>query len=117
MTSWNEIKNAVEKNGNVLTVTMEKLRDAHGAAKLGVHVRREISSALAGMGLGHVPQELPSYQHELVRLYKNGTPVGELIATVLTPGQQNDSKLIEQFGGGGVDYAGIVQKIRELVGE
>ena len=117
MAGWNEIKDAVEKNGNVKTFTMEELRDAHGAAKLGVHVRAEIHNVLVGMGLGHVPQELPSYQHELVRLYKNGTPVGDLIATVLTPGGQSDSKLSEQFGSGGVDYAGIVQKIRELVGE
>lgn len=117
MASWTEIKEAVEKNGNVLTVTMEQLRDAHGTAKLGVHVREEISSALAGMGLGHIPEELPSYQHELVRVYKNGTPIGELIATVLKPGQQNDSKLIAQFGGPRVDYAAIVEKIRELVAE
>jgi len=53
----------------------------------------------------------------MVRLYKKGTPVGDMIVTVLTPGQQNDSKLGEQFSGAGVDYAGIVQKIRELVGE
>lgn len=114
--SWDNIKDDVESNGNVLTVTMERLRDAHGAAKLGIHVRGSISSELAGMGLGHVPQELPAYQHELVRLYKHGTPVGELIATVLTPGEQSDSKLSEQFDGE-VDYSEIVQKIRELVGE
>ncbi|MGH7932163.1 MAG: hypothetical protein ACREQN_03240 [Candidatus Binataceae bacterium] len=83
----------------------------------GVHVRAEISSALAGMGLGHIPQELPSYQHELVRVYKNGTPIGDLIAIVLTPGPQNDNKLSAQFRNGGVDYAAIVQKIRELVAE
>lgn len=117
MASWGEIKDAVEKNGNLLTVTMEQLRDAHGAGKLGVHVRAEISSALAGMGLGHIPQELPSYQHEQVRLYKNGTSVGELINTVLTPGQQNDAKLCEQFAGAAIDYAAIVQKVRELVAE
>lgn len=52
MSNWDEIKNAVEKNENVLTITMEQLRDAHGSAKLGVHVRTEISSTLAGMGLG-----------------------------------------------------------------
>ena len=117
MASWAEIKNDVEKNGDVKTVTMEQLRDAQGAAKLGVNVRAEISRSLAGIGLGHVPQELPGYQHELVRLYKNGTPVGDLIATVLTPGQQNDAKLSQQFGTGGVDYSAIVQKIRELVTE
>lgn len=117
MANWAEIKEAVEKNGNVKTFTMEQLRDAHGTAKLGVNVRAEIHSELAGMGLGHIPEELPSYQHELVRVYKNGTPIGELIATVLKPGQLNDSKLSEQFGGAAVDYSKIVQQIRELVAE
>jgi uncharacterized circularly permuted ATP-grasp superfamily protein len=117
MTTWDQIKDDVEKNGNVLTVTMEQLRDAHGTAKLGVHVREEIHRTLAGMGLGHVPRELPSYQHEQVRIFKNGTPVGDLIVTVLTPGPQNDSKLSEQFIAEGVDYAAIVQKVRELVAE
>ena len=117
MGGWNELKNAVENNGSVLTVTMERLRDTHGAAKLGVHVRAEISSKLAGVGLAHVPSELPSYQHEQVRLYKMGTGVADAITTALTPGERNDAKLAEQFGTGDVDYAAIVQKIRELVGE
>jgi len=117
MASWNEIKEDVEKNGNVKTVTMEQLRDAQGAAKLGVNVRAEISRSLAGMGLGHVPQELPAYQHEQVRLYKNGTPIGDLINTVLTPGQLNDTKLCEQSGDQQVEYAALVSKIRELVAE
>ena len=117
MANWAEIKDAVEKNGNVMTVTMKELRDAHGSGALGVHVREQISSELAGLGLGHIPEVLPSYQDESVRVYKHGTTIGELIDTVLKPGQQNDKKLSEQFGGGGVDYAGIVQKIRELVAE
>ena len=115
--NWNEIKEQVEKNGNVRTFTMEVLRDAHGSAKLGVHVRAEISQALAGLGLGHVPAELPSYQHEQVRLYKRGTPVGQLIDSVLTPGEQNDTTLAERVGTTGPDYAAIIQKIRELVAE
>jgi hypothetical protein len=69
------------------------------------------------MGLGHVPQDLPIYQHELVRLFKYGTPVGELITAVLTPGQQNDTKLREQYSAGGPDYASIVRQIREIVAE
>jgi len=117
MANWDDIKAAVENNGNVLTVTMEQLRDAYGAAKLGVHVRDAISSTLAGLGLGHVPVVLPTYQHELVRLYKKGTPVGDLIETVLTPGGQNDARLSEKFSGDGIDYAAIVQKVRELVAE
>jgi hypothetical protein len=113
---WAVIKEEVEKNGNVKTVTMAQLRDAHGAAKLGVNVRAEISRTLAGMGLGHVPQELPGYQDELVRIYKNGTPIGDLIGAVLTPGQQNDTILVAS-GTTGIDYAAIISKIRDLVAE
>lgn len=47
MPTWNEIKESVEKNGNVLTTTMEQLREPHGAGKLGVNVRAEISGTLA----------------------------------------------------------------------
>lgn len=115
MATWDEIKTKVESNGNVLSITMEELRLAHGAGKLGVNVRSEISSALLGTGLGHVPIELPTYSHEFVRLYKLGTPVGQMITNVLTPGQQNDEKLVAQFGGAVADHASIVQKIRELV--
>lgn len=72
--SWEEIKAHVESKSNIATITMEKLRNAHGSAKLGVHVRTEISNILAGMGLGHVPVELPSYQHEQVRCTNRGLP-------------------------------------------
>lgn len=116
MAKIEEIKDQVEKNGNLLTVTMEQLLETHGAGRLGVHVRDEISKTLAGMGLGHVPQELPNYQHELVRLYKRGTPVGELIEIVLSPGEQHDRTLIERFSVS-PDYASIVQKIRDLVAD
>jgi len=115
--TWDEIKNNVESNGNVLTVTMEQLREAHGAGKLGVHVKSEISKALAGIGLGHVPQDLPAYQHEQVRLYKRGTDVGDWIEIVLSPGEQRDKKLIERFNVEHPDFATIVQKVRELVAE
>jgi hypothetical protein len=115
--NWDQIKEQVEKNGNVRTFTMDVLRNAHGAGKLGVNVRAEISQTLAGIGLGHVPQDLPSYQHEQVRLYKRGTPVGQLIDSVLTPGEQNDKLLVERSGAQTPDYAAIVEKIRELVGE
>lgn len=117
MADWNEIKRLVEENENVHTFTMEQLRDAHGAARLGIHVRDAIANTLAGLGLGHVPKMLPAYQDELVRLYKKGTQVGDLIETVLTPGGENDTKLREKVAGPGVDYAGIVAKVRELVSE
>lgn len=115
--SWPQIKEQVEKSNNVKTFTMEVLRDAHGAQKLGVNVREEISQALAGIGLAHVPVELPNYQHEQVRLFKRGTSVGLLIETVLNPGEQNDKMLSEKFGDAAPDYAALVEKIRALVGE
>ena len=117
MATWEEIKKAVEDNGNVKTFTMGQLRDAQGVDRLGVNVLTAISSKLAGMGLGHVPEELPGYQDNLVRVFKRGTPVGDVITTVLTPGSQNDSKLVDGFGRDGMDYAAIVQQIRELVAE
>jgi hypothetical protein len=96
---WQEIKSAVEKNGHVLTFTMEWLLDACGVRNPNGFVRAEISDQLAGLGLGHVPRELPGLPHESVRLYQKGTPVGELIDAVLTPGEQTDGRLREQFGG------------------
>lgn len=114
--SWEEIKNQVEGNGNVLTVTMKELRDAEGAGKLGPQVAKNIRSKLAGIGLGHVPIALPGYQNEFVRLYKKGTPVGDLIRSVLNPGEQQDTFLRERFGEeGGPDYAGMIELIREVV--
>lgn len=94
---WNGIKEEVEKNDGVLTVTMEKLRTVHGSKKSGVNVRAEISETLAGMNIAHIPQELPSNQKELVRLYKKDTPMGNLIDTVLQPSERNDGELREQI--------------------
>lgn len=117
MANWDDVKKKVETNGNVLTLSMTDLKDAAGKDKLGVNVRAEISKTLAGMGLGHIPQELPSYQHESVRIYKKGTPVGDFIDTVMSPGESNDKKLKEKFPESAVDYTSIIDKIRELVSE
>lgn len=115
MSNWDEIKKEVESNGNVLTVSMITLREAAGKDKLGVNVVKEISKTLAGMGLGHVPQELPLSQSESVRLYKRGTSIGDLIEMVLFPSESNDRMLKEQLDKELVNYASIIEKIRELV--
>jgi len=95
--AWHEIRTSVEGNGNVLTVPMEKLRDAHNVKKLGAIVCAEIHSVLERMGIGHIPEDLPRYQDELVRLYKRATPIGNLIDAVLKPGLKNDSDLRRLF--------------------
>lgn len=117
MNNWDEIKNLVEENGGVVSFTMNELRDAAGKEKLGVNVRAEISKTLAGFGLGHIPKELPSYQHESVRLYKRGTYVGDFIETVLSPGEQNDRRIREQLNATDARNIEIIEAIRELVAE
>lgn len=117
MTQWDKIKAQVEEHGSTHTVTMENLRDAAGKDKLGVNVRTEIKSQLAGMGLGHVPKELPRHQDQQVRLYKRGTMIGDLIDTVLTPGVQNDVKIREILNESSSEYQSIIEQIRELVSE
>lgn len=115
---WDEISKDVEQAGGLKTFQMETLRNAAGAAKLGANVRAEIKKNLAKRGLGHVPvQNLPSYQHEQVRLYKRGTTVGDLMEAAVTPGPGNDSKLLEALGSEDSKHAEVLAAIRELLGD
>jgi len=127
MASMEEIKENVENNGNVLTLSMKELRDACGFKKLGSDVCKKIAQNLADIGLGHVPKELPNSQDEPVRLYTRNTKVGQLIERVVSPNKQHDLTLLENFGTQGSDsdkiikqnkeYAATIQKIRELVAD
>jgi hypothetical protein len=64
-----------------------------GAGRLGVHVRTAISRTLESHGLGHLPQELPPIQEDVVRLYLLGSPVADLIKAVLAPSDRGDDTL------------------------
>ena len=75
----------------------------------------EISRELSGVGLGHIPEVLPSYQDELVRIYKRGTRLAVMIEIILEPGTENDGKLLEQFGKAEPNHADTIAKIRGLV--
>lgn len=110
--SLDDVKEAVEKNQNVLTLFMGDLRDAHGAGRLGEHVRSNISKRLAGLGLAHFPVPLPAYQEERVRIYKLGSPVADLIDAVLAPSRQHDDELRQAVG---QNAAEVLEQIRELV--
>lgn len=113
--TYESIKADVEGNGDVLTILMERLRVAHGAGKLGVNVRDEITSRLAGMGLGHVPTPLPTYSENQVRVYKLGSSVADTIGAVLTPGPEGDEKLKAISGGGASKHAEMIERIREIL--
>ena len=114
-TTWEDIRNRLDVE-NTFTTTMGDLRDIHGAGKLGPHVASAIDKKLAQMGVGHIPTSLPLAQHDQVRLFLHGTPIGTLISMVLTPGEANDSRLLEHVEENGTSYAEIINQIRDLIG-
>lgn len=103
--SMDELKQAVENNGGLLTVTMEDVRDAYGSARLGpfvlntLQVLNSVHESLEVLGLGHLPLELPNTHTELVRLYKKDGAAGQLINAVLNLSKEND-ELIRQKSAG-----------------
>jgi hypothetical protein len=107
-----DVKAEVSRNQDVLTVSMEALRNAYGAGRLGIHVRDGISKELHGLGVGHYPTELPDSQDESVRLYKHGTPVADVIDAVLQPGEQHDEEIREAAA---KETAEVLKQIRELI--
>jgi hypothetical protein len=110
--SLQAIRDAVEANGNVLSVIMWSVRGAYGAERLKVNVRANIQKQLAGLGLGHIPAEIPDDQMQVLRLFKLGSPVAELISAVDSPGAAEDELIREAVGG---DAAAKIEEIRELV--
>ena len=112
--SLEQLKQVVEGHQGVLTLTMQRLRDAYGAGRLGIHVRTTIHKALLGLGLGHYPRELPTYQEDPVRIYKLGSRIADLIDAVLEPTADHDEELRRAMGG---DAEDVLSKIRALVCE
>lgn len=110
--NYEDIRGEIADHGDVASVDMARLRDVHGAGKLGKHVRANISKELRSHGIGHYPPELPIYQHEVVRLYLIGTPAGDLIEAVLNVSADADGAIRNAVQN---DSAAIVEKIRELV--
>ena len=112
MASMGDLKTEVEANDGVKSFAMWRVRDAYGAGRLGIHVRTNISKSLQGMGLGHYPNDLPDSQDAIVRIYKLGSPVADLIDAVLRPGEESDDRLREVAGGNAEE---ILRQLRELV--
>lgn len=112
--NYDALRKQVEADGGLYTTTMEELREIHGAGRLGKHVRDAISSSLSSNGMGHFPEELPSYQGEPVRVYRLGSTIADTVAAVLNPTEQGDLILRQTGGSPGQD---ILRQIRELVCE
>lgn len=106
------IRDAVDNNSGVLTLSMEVVRNAYPADRLGVNVRANISRRLRWLGIAHYPVELPDRHWELVRLYKMGHPIASFIDAVLTPSPDHDVELREAAG---QESRATLERVRELV--
>jgi len=114
-TTLEQLREAVELNDNVLTVPMWKIRDAYGAQRLKVHIRSGIHDALDGLGLWHLPREIPDNQHAVLRLIKKGTPAAKLLLAMnrVSADHPEDDELIRNAVAG--DAKATLQEIREIV--
>lgn len=110
--SYEGLRQLVDDEGGLVLTTMEDLRDIHGVGKLGVHVRKAIHDNLEGQGLGHLPLELPAYQHEEVRIYKLGSPIAKVVNAVVRPSEAGDEVLRQSVG---TEAQVLLTKIKELV--
>lgn len=102
----------IEDSQGIHVTTMGGLRDRFSYSRLGNGVCAEIRSTLDGWGIGTLPEELPARQDEPVRLYRKGTQMAELIASVAHPTNEGDTRLRRAAG---TDQAGIVEQIRLLI--
>jgi hypothetical protein len=112
--TYDDLPDKVRRENGVSKVDMGTLRDMEGAGKLGKYVRANISKALAARGLGHFPEELPIYQHEVVRVYERSSPVGRVVRAVLRPSDAGDNEL-RKLGDGDDDEHELLEQIRQLV--
>lgn len=80
--TWDDLRADAEAAGGVLHVAMWQLRDLENAGRLGVHVRSSISRKLLGIGLAHLPAELPANQEQSAVLYKLGTPAASVVEAI-----------------------------------
>jgi hypothetical protein len=81
--TWQDLDTDVRANGGVLHVGMWDLRRISGYRRLKVNVVRYISDELAGIGLSHLPVELPRDQNEYVMVYKVGSEASAVINAVI----------------------------------
>lgn len=110
--SYEELADLVDEHEGVITVEMRPIRDAHDVGRLGKHVRDNISKELLKRGLGHHPSELPPAQHEMVRVYRMGTPIAELIHAVTEASSDHDDHLRKVVNS---DAQETLERVKELV--
>lgn len=83
-TSWSDVVAALNLQSGVMICTMAALRDIEGYERLGHTVRDNIARKLSTLGIAYIRNELPNEATADVLLYRQGTPVSELIQLIFT---------------------------------
>jgi len=111
--TYEELSAAVDGDGGITPISMNTLRLINGAGRLGPGVCNIISKELSQYGLGHIPEELPSYSTEEVRVYRLGTQIGDIINAIVQPSHSGD-QLLRAVGGAA---EGKLERIKAIVNE
>jgi len=112
---YGDLKTEIKDAGGVLTVSMGRLRDVHGAGKLGNIVVESIAEQLKSVGLGHAPQELPTSQWKQVLVYQIGTPSARLISAIYAIDEESAETIRKFANAANNTDTATIRKIRELV--
>jgi hypothetical protein len=85
-TTFEELRELVDRRGGIHRISMGDLRDINGAGKLGIHVVTQIKRSLSRAGLSILlpagQADMPRYQEEYVVIYLTQSKVGEVIEAV-----------------------------------
>lgn len=76
--AFDDLRDEVIANGNILAVKMVRLRDAAGYGRLGKYVVQEIDGKLRGRGLGHTKLSVDN-QEETAYVYAMGSDPERLV--------------------------------------
>ena len=118
--NFDELKDRISENKDLLTVSMEELRKAQGAGRLGKYVIEAIKNSLSNKGLDTFPKELPNNQNACVRVYASGSAVAKLY-TAMTMLENQEEMEVNRTRDEDIrevvnaDQAEIINKIQQLV--
>ena len=113
--SMKDIRQKVEANDGICTVSMLVLRNAVGAERIGKYVPRRIQNKLKEFKLGYFPTILPTTQQARVRLYALDSLVGKVIEAAHNLGQKHDDRLRHLCSEKDERYIAFVRQIQKLI--
>ena len=111
--SFANVASDVARNGDLLTVQMDRLRLIDNPdGRLGVNVCKRISASLTAAGLSHYPNPLPNYSNQSCRLFPAGSKIDMVLTALEDPHQD---RVLRDFNAGGNSDAVALGKIRDII--